>query len=93
MNSFIELELASQENEIEEYTSPEDLLNENPKKFIEMLIKKKDWEVPSDLEKKIAGKYSANIEKVCQRKVKDIFRLVLEFKEEDQIDEDSIKYT
>ncbi len=41
-----------------------------------MLIKKKDWEVPSDLEKKIAGKYSAIIDKVCQRKVKDIFRLV-----------------
>lgn len=41
-----------------------------------MLIKKKDWEVPLDLEKKITGKYTANIDKVSQKKVKELFRFV-----------------
>ena len=52
-----------EKNEIEENYSSEELLNEDPKKLIEILIKKKELEVPENLEKKILEKYTVNIDK------------------------------
>ena len=40
-------------NDLEENFSPEELLNENPKKYFEMMIKIKDLKVPKNIEEKI----------------------------------------